>query len=194
MAEEITTVQTITPATNLLATIQEEIGVNANLCYQCRKCSAGCPMSWAMDYTPAQLIHAIRLGQTELVLNSKTMWLCSACETCTTRCPQEVDIAKVMDACKILAVKQGFKSPVPRVHKFNKAALRNIKWFGRMYELGLIGDLKLRTFEFFKDFGLGVRMFFKGKLSLFPSLSPGRTITTWKIFSRVAKKEKEHRA
>jgi heterodisulfide reductase subunit C len=186
--------QSIIPSVGLLGTIQKEIGVNANLCYQCRKCSAGCPMSWAMDYTPAQLIHAIRLGQTELVLNSRTMWMCSACETCTTRCPQEVDIAKVMDACKILAVKNGVKSPVPRVHKFNKAALRNIKWFGRMYELGLIGDLKMRTFEFFKDFGLGVKMFFKGKLSLFPSLSPSRTVTTWKIFSKVAKREKEHKS
>jgi len=201
MAEQIeTAVIPVTPKTDLLKTIQGQFNINVNLCYQCRKCSAGCPMSYAMsagggsasggDYTPAQLIHAIRLGLTDLVFNSKTMWLCSSCQTCTTRCPQDVDIARVMDACKILAIKQGFKSPVPRVHKFNKAALRNIKWFGRMYELGLIGDLKMRTFEFFKDFGLGVRMFFKGKLKIFPGISPGRTVTTWKIFSRVAKKER----
>lgn len=188
-----TTAQAITPSNNLLDTINKEIGVNANVCYQCRKCSAGCPMSWAMDYTPAQLIHAIRLGLTDTVLNSKTMWMCSACETCTTRCPQEVDIAKVMDACKILAVQQGVKPPVPSVHKFNRAALLNIRMFGRMYELGLIGDLKMRTFEFFKDAGLGMKMFLKGKLAIFPPLSPGRTLTTWGIFSKVAKKEKEHR-
>jgi len=115
--------------------------------------------------------------------------MCSACETCTTRCPQEVDIAKVMDACKILAVKNGVKSPVRVFTSSIKQLWRNIKWFGRMYELGLIGDLKMRTFEFFKDFGLGVKMFFKGKLSLFPSLSPSRTVTTWKIFSRVKTKE-----
>jgi heterodisulfide reductase subunit C len=181
---------TITPSANLLKQIQKEIGVNANLCYQCRKCSAGCPMSWAMDYTPAQLIHAIRLGLSDLVFSSKTMWMCSSCQTCTTRCPQDVDIAKIMDTCKIMAVKQGIPSPVPSVHKFNKAALRNIKWFGRMYELGLIGDLKMRTFEFFKDAGLGMKMFFKGKLKIFPSISPGRTATTWRIFSRVDKKEK----
>jgi heterodisulfide reductase subunit C len=192
MTEQNTaTAQTITPNTNLLDTINKEIGVNANVCYQCRKCSAGCPMSWAMDYTPAQLIHAIRLGLTDTVLSSKTMWMCSACETCTTRCPQEVDIAKVMDACKILAVQQGIKPPVPSVHKFNRAALLNIRMFGRMYELGLIGDLKMRTFEFFKDAGLGMKMFLKGKLAIFPPLSPTRTLTTWGIFSRVAKKEKE---
>jgi heterodisulfide reductase subunit C len=148
-------------------------------------------MSYAMDYTPAQLIHAIRLGLSDRVLNSKTMWMCSSCQTCSTRCPQDVDIARIMDTCKILAIKQGIKPPVLSVHKFNKAALLNIKMFGRMYELGLIGDLKMRTFEFFKDFGLGVKMFFKGKLNLIPSFSPGRTVTTWTIFSRVAKKEKE---
>lgn len=183
--------QPIVPNPNLLKTINDQIGVNVNYCYQCRKCSAGCPMSWAMDYTPAQLIHAIRLGLSDRVLNSKTMWMCSSCQTCTTRCPQDVDIAKIMDTCKIMAVKQGIKSPVPRVHKFNKAALLNIKMFGRMYELGLIGDLKMRTFEFFKDVGLGIKMFLKGKLKIFPSVSPSRTLTTWKIFSRVSQKAKE---
>jgi len=183
--------QPITPNPNLLKKINDRIGVNANYCYQCRKCSAGCPMSWAMDYTPAQLIHAIRLGLSDRVLNSKTMWMCSSCQTCTTRCPQDVDIARIMDICKIIAVEQGIKPPVSSVHKFNKAALLNIKMFGRMYELGLIGDLKMRTFEFFKDAGLGVKMFLKGKLKIFPSVSPSRTLTTWKIFSRVSQKEKE---
>ncbi|MBI2440477.1 MAG: 4Fe-4S dicluster domain-containing protein [Lentisphaerae bacterium] len=163
--------------------------MNVNACYQCGKCSAGCPMNYAMDLTPAQLIHAIRLGLKDLVLNSKTMWLCSSCQTCSTRCPQEVDIARVMDAVKIIAVAEGVKPQVPKVIAFNKATLRNIKWFGRMYELGLICDLKLRTLEFFKDLGLGVRMLRKGKLKLVPSVSPGRTLATMSIFSRVSNKE-----
>jgi len=62
-----------------------------------------------MDYKPAQIIHAIRLGLDDLVFNSKTMWLCASCETCTTRCPQEVDVAKVMDAVKIIAARRGIK-------------------------------------------------------------------------------------
>lgn len=142
-------------------------------------------MNYAMDYTPAQLIHAIRLEMTSLVLNSKTMWLCAGCQTCTTRCPQEVDIAKIMDACKILAVRQGIKPPVPRVHKFNKAGLHSIKMFGRLYELGMITDLKMNTMEFFKDVGLGIKMFIKGKLKLFPSISPERTLSALRIFSKV---------
>ncbi len=91
-----------------------ESGQNVNLYYQCRKCAVGCPVSYAMDHTPAQLIHGMRLGMDDLVLKSKTMWLCVSCETCTTRCPQDVDVAMVMDAVKIIALHQGVKPTVQR--------------------------------------------------------------------------------
>ena len=174
---------TITSQSELAEAVLTESGQNVNLCYQCRKCAAGCPISYAMDYKPAQLIHAIRLGMDDLVLNSKTMWLCASCETCTTRCPQEVDVAKVMDAVKIVAIRRGIKPAIPEVASFYKAALSNIKMCGRMYELGMIIGLKLRTFDFFKDMELGAKMFKKGKMKIIPSLSGARR--TWKIFSRV---------
>jgi len=91
-----------------------ESGQNVNLCYQCRKCAAGCPVSYAMDHTPAQLIHGMGLGMDDLVLNSKTMWLCASCETCTTRCQQDVDVAKVTDSVKITALHQGIKPAIQR--------------------------------------------------------------------------------
>ena len=175
--------QAITPHRLLAEAVLRESGQNVNLCYQCRKCAAGCPISYAMDYKPAQLIHAIRLGMENVVFNSKTVWLCASCETCTTRCPQEVDVAKVMDAVKIIALRQGVKPAIPQVASFYKAALSNIKQCGRMYEIGMIVGLKLRTFKFFKDAGLGTKMFLKGKLKMVPSLSGART--TWKIFRRV---------
>jgi heterodisulfide reductase subunit C len=119
------------------------------------------------------------------------MWLCAACETCTTRCPQDVDIAKVMDAAKIIAVKRGFKPAVGSVRSFHKAALANIRRFGRMWEAGLILSLKLRTGEYFKDFELGKLMFRKGKLKTLPSFTGSRR--TARIFSRVRRVEKEAR-
>ncbi len=175
----------------LAEAVLRESGQNVNLCYQCRKCAAGCPISYAMDYKPAQLIHAIRMGMDDLVLNSQTMWLCASCETCTTRCPQEVDVAKVMDAVKITALRRGIKPAIPQVASFYRAALANIKKCGRMYELGMIIGLKMRTFEFFKDAGLGMKMFRKGKLKMVPSLSGA--LTTMKIFKRVKRIEKENR-
>ena len=181
----------IMPSESPLAeSVLSESGQNVNLCYQCNKCAAGCPISYAMDYKPAELIHAIRLGMDDLVLNSKTMWLCASCETCTTRCPQEVDVAKVMDAVKITAVRQGIKPAIPQVASFYKAALSNIKMCGRMYELGMIIGLKMRTFEFFKDAGMGMKMFRKGKLKMIPSLTGA--MRTRKIFRRVKNIEKKN--
>jgi len=186
----VETKQTVISQPRLAEAILSESGQNINLCYQCRKCAAGCPVSYAMDYQPAQLIHAIRLGMDELVLNSKTVWLCASCETCTTRCPQELDIAKVMDAVKIIALRRGVKPAIPTVASFYKAALANIKKCGRMFELGMIVGLKLRTFEFFKDAGLGLKMFRKGKLKIIPSFKGART--TWRIFRRVKNLEKRN--
>ncbi len=180
----------ITPDTVFSNTIRELSGVNVNLCYQCKKCTSGCPMNYAMDYMPHQLIHAIRLGLEDAVINSKTMWMCAACETCTTRCPQEVDIAKIMDVAKIIAQKRGI-TPINTIPAFYKSAIHSIKLFGRLYELGLIGELKLRTFQFFKDMGLGMKMFLKGKIGLFPSLSITRILMARKIIKKVKQKEKE---
>jgi heterodisulfide reductase subunit C len=167
--------------------VQSLIGQNMNLCYQCKKCTTGCPIVFEMDYSPAQIIYAARLGMKELVLNSKTIWLCASCQTCTTRCPQEVDIAKVMDAARIIARKEKFKSSVKEIPIFNKTFLQNIRIFGRLYEAGLTVFLKLRTGEYKKDLGLGIKMIKKGKLKLFPSFT--RIIEINKIYSRINKLE-----
>ncbi len=182
---------TIPAQSELAEAVFSESGQNVNLCFQCGKCTAGCPVSYAMDYTPLQIIHAVRLGLDDLVFGSKTMWLCASCETCTTRCPQEVDVAKVMDAVKIIALRRGVRPAIPRVAAFYKAALGNIRNFGRMFELGMIMGLKLRTFDFFKDAGLGVKMLRKGKLRIIPSFAGART--TRRIFRRVKKLEGENR-
>lgn len=168
--------------------IKETSGLDINVCYQCKKCTSGCPVAYAMDYTPAQLIHAICLGLKDLVLNSDTIWLCASCETCTTRCPQEVDIANVMDTLRIMAVRTGVKPKLPEVTKFYRAGLTNIRFFGRMYELGLIGMLKLSIGQLTKDLGLGIKMLKKGKLNLLPTLQGAST--TRKIFARVKEQEK----
>jgi heterodisulfide reductase subunit C len=181
--------ETITPSSQLAREIREVADTNVNMCYQCGKCAAGCPVSYAMDYPPAQLIHAIRLGLDSVVLNSRSMWLCAACETCTTRCPQDVDIAKVMDAAKIIAIRRKVKPAVGSVRAFHKAVLANLRCFGRMWEAGMIVSLKIRTRDWFKDMELGQRMFRKGKLKLLPTFTGSHRFR--KVFSRVRKLERE---
>lgn len=168
--------------------LKESSGVDLNVCYQCRKCHSGCPLAFAMDYTPPQLLHAARLGLKDLVLSSTTIWLCASCETCVTRCPQDVDLVKLMDAMRLMSLQQGVKPAVPEVAQFYRASLLNIRLFGRTYEVGLIGQLKLATRQFTKDLSLGLEMLKKGKLTLWPSFeSLGKANN---LFSRIQKLER----
>ncbi len=147
-------------------------------CYQCAKCSAGCPLTFAMDLLPHAIIRLAGLGQTDAVLGSNTIWVCSACETCTTRCPNDIDIAGVMDYLKERAVRTGRPVPQPQVLAFHRAFLDNIRLAGgRLNEpllLGLYmlksgqGLKKVQTGELLEDLRLGIRMFQKGRLSLKP--------------------------
>jgi heterodisulfide reductase subunit C len=186
---EVQTTRVVAPNAGLAKSILEISGTHVNQCYQCGKCGAGCPVAYAMDYPPSQLIHAIRLGLDEMVLNSRTIWLCASCETCTTRCPQEVDVAKAMDAAKIIAVEKSIKPAVSSVRSFHEAAIGNIRRFGRMWEAGMIVSLKLRTGDYTKDVELGKRMLRKGKLKLVPTFTGSRRMG--RIFSRVKQVEKE---
>jgi heterodisulfide reductase subunit C len=147
-------------------------------CYQCAKCSAGCPLTFAMDFLPHEIIRLAGLGQEDLVLNSNTIWACSACETCTTRCPNDIDIMGVMDYLKERAVKSGRAVPQQKVLAFHRAFLDDIKLSGgRLNEPLLLalfmlrsgeGLTKLKTGELKEDLKLGLKMFKKGRLSIKP--------------------------
>ncbi len=155
-------------SSRLAAVLKTAGNTDINVCFQCRKCSSGCPVAYAMDYTPAQILHAARLGLKDLVMNSATIWLCAGCETCVTRCPQDVDLVKAMDTLRAMCLDEGYKPKVPEVASFYKYSLNNLQTFGRLYELGLMGRLKLATREFRKDFKLGLGMFKRGKLRIIP--------------------------
>jgi len=113
----------------------------------------------------------VQLGREDLALNSKAIWLCASCQTCTTRCPQGVDLAKIMDGLKAIALKQGIKPKVPEVATFHKVFLRNANILGRAYELGLIAEMNLRTRQPLKDVGMGLGMLTRRKVKLLPSLA-----------------------
>ena len=90
----------------IIKKVEDISGQNVLACYQCGKCSAGCPMVSLMDLLPNQIIRLVQLGQVEDVLNSKTIWLCASCFSCTTRCPKGVDLAKVMEALRLLLLRK----------------------------------------------------------------------------------------
>ena len=86
--------------------VEEISGQNLLACNQCGKCSAGCPVVAVMDLLPSQAIRMAQLGMEE-VLESNTIWVCASCLTCATRCPKGVDLPRVMEALRQIALRQG---------------------------------------------------------------------------------------
>jgi heterodisulfide reductase subunit C2 len=126
-------------------------------CYQCGKCSAGCPMAADMDLQPNQLIRLVQLGRLDRALRSEAVWKCVSCMTCSTRCPKSVDCAGVMDMLREMAVAQGKASKERlRTVLFQQAFLANIRRNGRLCEVGLIGAFKAGAF--FKDGSVSLLM------------------------------------
>ena len=149
--------------------IPDESSVNEVFsCYQCQKCSSGCPIANEMDILPAEIIRLLRLGFMERVLSSRTIWICASCETCTTRCPNEIDIAAVMDQMRHESIKKGYTPVDEDVLHFHRSFLSSIKTFGRVHELEMIGLYKMKSGRYFDDLLLGFNMFRKGKLKLLP--------------------------
>lgn len=157
---------------NLAQRIQREIGQNVYLCYQCVKCTSGCPVGNYFDWQPNQIMRAVQLGQEDIALGSKTPWLCASCQTCTTRCPQGLDITAIMEFLTREALERGLQPPVYEVDAFNKAFMREVRLWGRSYELGLMAEMKLRTIRtrsLMEDMDLGVKIVRKNKLPFLPT-------------------------
>ncbi len=159
----------ITVHTQLAKDVEVALGQNVHLCYQCVKCTSGCPLARYFDWQPNQIMRLIQLGQEEIVFSAQTPWLCASCQTCTTRCPQNLDIAGIMDYLVRESERRGYPSQLPEQDVFSEAFLREVRFWGRAYELGLMAEIKLRTRNLTGDLDLGWRMIRKGKLGFLPS-------------------------
>jgi len=167
----------------LLRRLEAEAGTNVNLCYQCGKCSAGCPAAFAMDYPPRQVIRLLQLGMVKQALKAESIWICASCETCSTRCPRGVDIASLMDTLRREALRQGLITD-KKVAAFNQAFLNGVRLFGRTYEAGLLLQHNLKTMQPFKDAQYGLPMMKRGKISILPAKIKNRDQVK-KIFDKV---------
>ena len=137
-------------------------------CIQCGTCSATCPLSHYMDYTPRRIIAMTREGFKDEVLNSLTIWLCASCYSCTVQCPREIHITDVMYALKREAIARGFypaRNPIPVLAR---AFFQRVMKDGRNSESWVLVTLYLRTnpFKMMKEGMLGFNLFRKGRLSL----------------------------
>ncbi len=170
-------VKPMVPDTRFMRAVEEGSGIKISACFQCKKCTNGCPTSFAMDIYPDQVIRLVQMGQREKVLNSSTIWVCSSCQTCSTRCPNEVDIAGTMDYLKEMAVREGISVPQSRTKAFHEAFLEDIRRRGRISEGGMMsmymlksGEIwdKLRSGDIKEDVVLAFEMLKRGRMPVLP--------------------------
>jgi heterodisulfide reductase subunit C2 len=157
--------------------VEEESGIKVSACFQCRKCTNGCPVTFAMDIYPDQVMRYIQVGLKQEVLESATIWVCASCETCTTRCPNEIDIAGIMDFLKQSVVKEKGPAAEDKVLAFHQVFMDDIRKRGRVFESGLIGNYMLKSGDWLQkikggtlldEMRLGWTMYRKGRLKIFP--------------------------
>ncbi|MFW9918426.1 MAG: 4Fe-4S dicluster domain-containing protein [Candidatus Thorarchaeota archaeon] len=84
-------------------------GQDLSACFQCAKCSAGCPVSDKVNIQIHEVMRMLLFGLKE-VLDTDMVWLCTTCYTCQERCPQGIDITDILFGLKNMAFKVG-KSP-----------------------------------------------------------------------------------
>ena len=176
---------------NFIQNLEDQSGTQINQCYQCGKCSAGCPAAFAMDYTPRQVIRMLQLGMIKESLQADSIWICATCMTCSTRCPRGVDTAALMEDLRRQAIREGTASD-RKIEIFNDLFLKLVEKYGRIYETGLILGFNLKTSQIFKDSQLGVPMLRRGKLHLLPKKIKA-VEEVQAIFKRVREMERQER-
>jgi heterodisulfide reductase subunit C len=161
-------------------------------CIQCGVCAGSCHARFAMDYSPMQIIKMVHLGLKDDVLASSTIWICASCYTCTSRCPQGIDIPLLMSSLKNMAIENKVPAKIPTKPKFHKTFTKIVGKYGRMHEPQLQVALmdKTNPKELFKNARLGMKLWRKGKVKISPSKVSKKSDLD-AIFENALKKEEQ---
>ena len=170
--------------TQIARRVEEISGVDLSACYQCKKCTSGCPVGDLVKSPPSEIMRRLHFDADPDIINSDILWVCVSCETCSARCPMNIDIAAVMDALRTIAAEEGAKTPEGHVPLFNKAFLKTVEIFGRTYDMAMIAAYKLGSGKLMGDTEKFPKMLAKRKIALFPTFSGDRKVVK-RIFSKV---------
>ena len=158
----------------LLRRVAEMTGVDLSACYQCKRCTSGCPVSKLTQSGPAEIMRRLHLSAGDELLDSDILWTCVSCETCSSRCPMGIDVAAVMDALRTLAREKKAVRQKGNVPLFNRAFLKTVEVFGRSYDIAMITAYKLGTGKLMADTEKFPTMLRKRKIALLPPLGGDR--------------------
>ena len=141
---------------SLAKEISEKSGQNLMACYQCKRCAAGCPVSGQTDnFTPNKLIRTIVMGDRDAMLNNELIWKCVSCYTCGTRCPNDIQTARLTETIKKIAKEEHANVRYPKVANFHKAFVGSAVRWGRINEIEFMGSLAIKnSIDILKDMDL----------------------------------------
>lgn len=142
-------------AQSLVKEVVERSGQNITACYQCRRCAAGCPVGEETGYvTPDRLIRMILFGDREKALSNELVWKCVSCYTCGTRCPNEIQTARITETLKQMSKEEHIEPLAPKIAAFHSSFCTSTKHFGRLNEIEFMGlyetKVNLRDLAHFK--------------------------------------------
>ncbi|MCK8603612.1 4Fe-4S dicluster domain-containing protein [Desulfoferrobacter suflitae] len=156
-----------------ISKVEEASGQHISKCYQCGNCTASCAYTHVYDYPVNQIMRLVQLGQKKAVLQSRSIWLCATCQACTTRCPNNLDVARIMETLRIMSRQENMVAERD-IELFYHEFLESIKAFGRVFETGLLPMFSLKAGKPFTDMDLAPRVLKKGKLAFLPQRIKGR--------------------
>jgi heterodisulfide reductase subunit C len=175
-------------AEGIITEVQEISGIDLSVCFQCKKCTSGCPVSKLAKCPPSEIMRRLHLNSGDEILESDILWMCVSCETCSARCPMGIDVAAVMDALRKLAREKGASKQEGNVPLFNRAFLKTVQIFGRTYDIAMITAYKLGTLKLMNDTEKFPTMLKKRKIALLPPFGGDRK-TTKRIFKKAKQKQ-----
>ncbi|MEG1500433.1 MAG: 4Fe-4S dicluster domain-containing protein [Clostridiales bacterium] len=155
--------------------IERKSGVKVSDCYQCGKCSAGCPVAFSMDKKPRNILRLLQLSQIDEVLQAKSPWICATCQTCLARCPNNVDIPSLMEAIRQEAKAHGYIGEKD-INRFHDLFAANIKLFGKSHEMVLMGLYNLTTGHLLQDVNSAPKLYFSRKIRIRPHMVKDRAV------------------
>ena len=150
--------------------IEELNGQSISDCYQCGKCSGGCPVQPYVEVSPNRLIRMVQLGMEAEALSSDSLWHCAGCNTCNGRCPMGIDIMRIKDALRKLTkdLHYGRGSRSLEAWTFYQSFLDCVRNFGRLSEIGLMGGYNINSGRLLTNVKKAPWFILRNKLGIVP--------------------------
>ncbi len=121
---------------DLVERVEELSGQSLSACYQCGRCTAGCPVVEEMDIVPSEVIRLLQLGQVESALESETIWICASCLQCASRCPRGVEFSSICDALRAIVLRKRLSGTVVDADEMTRTMLSDAP------QMGVVGALR----------------------------------------------------